>query len=1198
MPHPDFAPGLMVIHGNHPEGLRDLLVAWMQRYPLPPLDNETVLVQSNGIAQWLKLALAADVSQGGCGIAAALDAQLPARFLWQAYRAVLGEAAVPEVSPFDKSRLVWRLMRLLPEVLPQPGFEALAQFLAGDDDLRKRHQLAQRLADLFDQYQVYRADWLADWAAGRDELATSRGGRVALNAAQCWQPALWRALLDDVGPALRGSGRAAVHSAFLAAVPALPDAPRPPGLPRRVLVFGISSMPRQALEVLSAIARWSQVLLCVHNPCEHYWADIIADKDLLRAPRSSQARKAGRPEVLRDEDLHRHAHPLLAAWGKQGRDFIGLLDEHDARDDTQRQAWDVSERINLFDSPGDDCVLHQLQDDIRELRALADTRTLWPPVDPAFDTSIRFHVAHSPQREVEILHDQLLAAFDAGTGLRPRDVIVMVPDIDAYAPHIQAVFGQRDRGDKRFVPYTVADRGLRHHDALLNAVEKLLGLPQSRLAASDLLDLLEVPALRARFGIEAGQVPLLHRWIRSANIRWGLHAEQRASLGLSQASGQHTWAFGLRRMLLGYAAGAGEAWHDIEPFDEVGGLEAALVGALARLLHQLEATWQQLCEPTTVDDWCDRLRTLLSDYFAATEADDGYTLVRLETALQQWCEASGEAGLTEVLPLSVVREHWLSQLDQPTLSQRFFAGAVTFATLMPMRAIPFRHVCLLGMNDGDYPRARVTMDFDLMAADYRPGDRSRREDDRYLFLEALLSAREHLHISWVGRSINDNSPRPPSVLVGQLRDHLLAGWALDDDSEAAAAGQDLLSAFTVQHPLQPFSRAYFPRDDAGETSPFFTYAREWREGLAGAAEGVTAVAAAPLPAPQWAGPLTLRTLTDFLSDPVRAFLTQRLDVHLTPPDAAADDHEPFALDGLETWRLQNELIGVQVLALSRGEPREDALTAQLARISRRGDLAAGHFADVMCEALAEPMDVLFEDYGQALARFPLGPEPPQAIQRDHPTGLPALALSDWLTDVRRNADGRRGRVLLESTSLVRQQFYRRDKMIRYWVGHLAGHLDGEPMTTIVVGKPGVITLPELDVAQARQAFDGLMSAWYEGLHQPLPLAPQSGLAWLERHGKPDDSIDSLAGATARARYEQEDTFGGVSSERQRSPYLHRAYPDFDALWAGGAFVQWTHALLGPLYDAIEAGKPVAAAARRAAAGADASSVPGTTTSPP
>ena len=435
-------PGLMVLHGNRPEDLRALLVAWLRRHPLAPLESEVVLVQSNGIAQWLKLALAADPAHpagGGLGITAAMDLQLPAQFLWRAYRAVLGRDSVPERSPLDEAPLTWRLMRLLPTLLARPGFEPLARFLdegasapgaPEPDDLpvRKRHQLAQRLADLYDQYQVYRADWLQDWAAGRDQLRSLRHGTRALPGDQRWQALLWRALLEDAGPQGLAGSRAGVHQRFLDALAARPGW-RPPGLPRRVVIFGISALPAQTLQALHALAGQVQVMLFVHNPCRHHWSDIVADQDLLRGAYKRQARRPGMPLALDAAALHQHAHPLLAAWGKQGRDYLHLVDSLDDPD-RYREAWQgVGDgRIDLF-SDGHDAeeaaapgLLQQLQSDILHLRPLAETRALWPAVDPARDRSLRFHGAHSAQRELEVLHDQLLARFDADPTLQPRDV--------------------------------------------------------------------------------------------------------------------------------------------------------------------------------------------------------------------------------------------------------------------------------------------------------------------------------------------------------------------------------------------------------------------------------------------------------------------------------------------------------------------------------------------------------------------------------------------------------------------------------------------------------------------------------------------------------------------------------------------------------------------------------------------------------
>ncbi len=376
-------PGFIIAHSNHLEQLRDLVVQWSKINPLQPLENEIILVQSNGIAQWLKLALAAD---DGCGIAAGLDVGLPARFLWQTYRKVLGSETIAQSSPFDKEPLTWRLMRLLPSVIDQPVFAPLQRFLSDDADLRKCYQLAERLADLFDQYQVYRSDWLKDWAEGIDQLR-QLDGQPSMSAEKAegqtqtiaWQAELWRLLIADIGEDVMHSSRAAVHPRFVAAMKNLEHSPA--GLPPRIIVFGISSLPAQMVEALAAISRFSQVMLCVHNPCQYHWADIVEDKQLLRHEYRRQGRKAGFPEVLSVEQLHQFAHPLLAAWGKQGRDYISLLDQHDELDSYQAQFKSHGQRVDIFEEGQTQTLLQQLHNDILHLRPLAETQATWPALN-------------------------------------------------------------------------------------------------------------------------------------------------------------------------------------------------------------------------------------------------------------------------------------------------------------------------------------------------------------------------------------------------------------------------------------------------------------------------------------------------------------------------------------------------------------------------------------------------------------------------------------------------------------------------------------------------------------------------------------------------------------------------------------------------------------------------------------------------
>ena len=1137
--------GFMVVHGNRLDELRSLVVSWMRRYPLAPLENEIALVQSNGIAQWLKLALAEDPLDddlGGCGIAAAVDVQLPGSFMWQLYRLVLGREEIPSTSLLDKAPLTWRLMRLLPQLIDQPHFEPLQRFLDADTDLRKRYQLSERLADLYDQYQVYRADWLEDWAAGRHYLRNVRGEAKALTPANCWQAELWRALLHDVGEEGMAQSRAGVHQRFMERINTLTEAPS--GLPARVIVFGISSLPAQALEALAGLARFSQVLLCVHNPCRHHWADIVADKDLLRHEYKRQSRKQGMPVTLDPEALHQHAHPLLAAWGKQGRDYINLLDSHD--DPNSYRSAFKDGRIDLFSESEPRNLLNQLQDDILELRPLDETRESWPSVDPRADRSIRFHVAHSAQREVEVLHDQLLARFSKEPELRPRDVIVMVPDIDSYAPHIRAVFGQLDRDDRRFIPFTLADQGQRGREPLLIAVEHLLKLPDSRFPVSEILDLLDVPALRARFRIQERDLATLHRWIEGAGIRWGLNGRQREALGLPESLEQNSWHFGLKRMLLGYAVGGGSAYEGIEPYDEIGGLDAALIGPLVALIDALEIAHSELSRPATPKVWGTRLQALLQVFFLADSEHDDYLLTQLETLRETWLETCETVGLLDELPLTVVREAWLAGLDQGKLSQRFLAGSVNFCTLMPMRAIPFKVVCLLGMNDGDYPRTQSPLDFDLMGSDYRPGDRSRREDDRYLLLEALLSARDQLYISWVGRSIRDNSDRPASVLIGQLRDHLAAGWTLAGEAtgdDTQDAGERLLNALTVHHPLQPFSANYF---HAG--TGFFSFAREWRLLHEGGTRSATHTI---LPPHEQEEPLSIAQLQDFLRNPVRHFFSQRLKIHFEMVQAPLADEEPFVLDALQRYGLSESLL---TAALSGTEDIDLVLQDHAVKLQGSGLLPMAGFGTSLQEELIEPLPDVLQRYRDLLTLWPETLESALPVNFAHN----GVELDGWLGGLHRNGKGDLLVVSVIPNGIGSKKTRKWHRLIRSWVTHLVACACGLRLNTALVASDETLLLEPLSQQAASSTLGDMLTAWQHGMRQPLPIAVKTAFAWL---GQPADKAE----AAARKAYEGDGQT--TDGERRESTALSRQFPTFDALMDSEEFAGWCESLYKPIYDA-------------------------------
>ncbi len=1188
---PGLLPGLSIIHGNRLEDLRDVAVHWISTHSLGVLETEQFIVQSNGMAQWLKLALAED---DGCGISAGLETQLPGTWVWTAYRAILGDDTIPTDSPYDRERLVWRFFSILPTLLTDDTFSSLNRFLEGDTDQRRQYQLACRLADLFDQYQVYRADWLKGWAEGKDQLLTGGGRWVDIPPQHAWQAELWRRLRARVPAAIQNIGRSDLHQAFLQK--ASDTRVRPAMLPPRVIVFGISSLPKQVLETLYAVSHLCQVLLFVNNPCRHFWADIIEDRELLRIDHARHSGKETMPTPLDPVEVYQHANPLLAAWGKQGRDYIGLVYGYDAPE-TYRKNF---AEIDLFRDvvPLDDrgTLLHEIQQAILDLEPPAPDSESRRPVARG-DRTIAFQVAHSRQREVEILQDQLLHSFETLDHLLPRDVVVMTPDIEGYAPHIEAVFGNLTPDNSRFIPFTIADHPGKKSVPLVKALERLLRLPDLRMATRDFMDLLEVPAFQRRFGFEETDLPRLFQWIKGAGISWGLNQAQRASFGLPPDLDQTTWAFGLNRMLLGYAVGTNKAWRNIEPYDEIGGLEAHLVGRVANVVERLESLWTTLQSSASPEQWCRCLRTLARDFFEPVDAGERLVLNRMDQVLDDWLNACTQADLDQELTLSVVRDYFLEKMAVQGVSQKFLAGMVNFGTLMPMRAIPFRVVCLLGMNDGAFPRSHPPLDFDLMAEPgmYRPGDRSTREDDRYLFLEALLSARERFYLSHVGRDVRDNSERTPSVLVGQLRDYINAGWYLEPgcaepehresgcpEPERPEPGQpghedlNLVDYLTTVHPLQPFGRVYFTGQDAS----LFTYALEWQNCLGRQNDPPREQR---LETPPCVDALTLGPLTGFMKNPVKFFYTHCLSIRFDDIGLENLDHEPFALDLLAPFNLGATLLSAGLAAgigpelyPGRGGPSvvEAAVVEAADRLTRTGELPMAGFGTLAAENLATPVIDMLTRYGSLVERWPRPCDPMEIALVIHQEGWPEIRLDDWLDNmITRDAvdPGAFG------PQFARQQFYPRNildrggklslvyPLVSLWVGHVAGCAMGIDLTSHLIAPDAVAAFHPLDKPAALTILMEILTVFRQGLARPLPVTAKTGVAYAaalvakdEQRAK-NDAARVYAGDGFNAR-----------GELGYDPYLQRTFPDFDSLWQAHdtLFKDLAATLYAPMVQAV------------------------------
>lgn len=1124
-------PGFIVVHGNGLEDLRALAVDYIQRNPLPPLAPEVLLIQSNGMQNWLEQGFADD--RNGLGICMGVSFQLPGAFLWRAYRAVLGTDAVPQDLPFDKAALQWRVLRLLPGLLTQPVFQPLHSYLQGDDQGRRAYQLAVQLADVLDAYQQYRGDWLADWTTG---------GSLGADTAP-WQPVLWRALQNDVTQTGLALSRSQVHAQFLTTMRArATNAPRPTALPERIIVFGISSLPMQSVQALAELGRCCQVLMFVLNPCQHYWGHIVPERTLLKQlPRYRQRHRAGTPVAQLPTDLtalHGETHELLATWGRQGRDYLHLLDEFD--DTSQRGV--VMARTEAFLSPLPEKAqatrLHRIQQALFDLQPAPAV----PEPVPA-DDSLRLVSCHTALREVEVLHDQLLAWLDADASLQPQHIMVMVPDMESFAALIHAAFG-RHRDTARYIPYSVADASPRRLP-LLQAVEQLLHLPEARLTLSEWLGLFEVAAVRTRFELTEADVALLRSALEAAVVRWGRDALHRsAQLGLPADIAdlqQNTWDWGLRRLLLAYASDAREPWQDVLPAGALSGLEAQRLGAVAQWLDTIDQWRAALAGRHTPEQWASLLTGLLADFFKAEDEADKRLLGRLEDAVSTWVAQCAQAGFVDNLSLTVVREHLLAQVEESARQARFFGGGVQFGTLMPMRSIPFRVVCVLGMNDADYPRRSSVRDFDLMGSSFRPGDRSRREDDRYLFLEALLSARDKLYISWQGNRVTDNVAMPPSVVVSQLLEDIAQRFHPPIKAQS--------------QPLQPFSMAYFT--EPGENQPrFSTYDSDWEQHQRQAQLALqTPQAQSPHTTPP-ADALNIAALRALLRAPVEVYWRQRLNVQLDQPAEALDEHEPFALDGLDSYTLRDQLVSQLMV-----EPTADALYSQRLRgilpLAAQGDqLAAQLKADA--QVLINHIDELRDRYSQVL-------EPIVCT-----VTLNAQALHFTLTDQRADHQGHRLRLCVRPTTLYSKdgKDLKLDALASHWFDHVLACAAGEPARTVVVALDRAMDWAALPQAEAMALLSQWTDCWQAAWQAPAPAARKTACAWLQAARKPGKVDDADAGDEAAV--EQWDGGFIVTSEYSTSPYLQLSFHSYDDVDA--ELPQWADALYGALHQACVAAK--------------------------
>lgn len=1078
-------PDFRLYHGNALEVLAELLADELRKPAegAGSLDPDTILIPQPSMRRWLQATLAEHH-----GIAANLRFAAPGEFVADVLAANLD--AGEDAATIDPARLAWRLFAVLrdPATFAHAGLaRALGRYLDGAQRELKAWSLAATLADAFTKYQAWRRDWLVKWDRGAD--------------ADDWQAELWRR-------ATRGlHHRARAIDAFLRRHEAH-DAPPPTGLPPRVFAFACLNVSPDVLRVMVAASRASTMHFYLPTPSRKYWGDLFPSRIDGDEP----------------DPFERAENPLLAAWGRAGREFIATLFSYEVVAPREVEAYAEPEHPRGL--------LQHIQLDLLERRAPAPPPLLVADIEK--DSSLQIHSCHTRLREVEVLHDRLRALLEDEPSLQPRDIAVMAPDIDAYAPHVAAVFGAA-QGSPRFIPYTIADGSALAASPLAELTLRLLDLPRSRLTSNDVLDLIALPPLMRRLGLDQESLDLLRRWIAEAGARWGLDAAHRARLG-APAESAFTWSFALDRLLLGHASGDDAEIAGVAPWPKLEGSALAALDGLIRVLAVLERAVADFAEPRTAEDWQAKLAALLDELVppAPGDAAEQRARERILAELEAWRASAADAGFAEAIPREIVEAHLRARLGESDARQPFLAGGVTFCRMVPMRLIPFRVIGLLGLNDGDYPRREGPLTLNRLVAaldgDRRRGDRSVREDDRFLFLQLLTSADRVLHLSYIGHDPIDGSKREPSVLISELLD--VAERYYDDP--AAARGK-----LVVPHALQPFGRV-------ARVDPRLTvFDPAWKPALAApsGAAPLPRFSPGPLSAEPASEDILLPALRRFLLDPPKMFLRERLGLRLSTDEAHLPDAEPFTSAGA----IEHSTLQRRVLEAFRADPLLDE-----PRLCRR----------LQAEALLPP-GAAGAARLREIARIA---QPVAAAIRTQQRGSPSpLAFSLALGDVRLSGtidDLDEAQAIRAKPGLIRGR-----DIVRWHVDALVLSALGDPRPVAAfadLGKDGIgaMRLAQHDAERAHAALRWLVALMRDGAREPLPFRPTTGWTWYEMAERRSGG-DLAAGVdTAAGEWRNRDG-GGEGTDAMTKLALRGAMP-FDDDGATQRF----GALARTIFDAL------------------------------
>ena len=831
-----------------------------------PFDLVNIICSSKTMEQYLNKVVADN---------RVISANISYRFPRNAINDILKKLSVPEsVTRLDREVMVWEIYRLLPEVEDDPIYAPVKEYMDAEPELRefRRYQISLKIAEIFDNYIGYRGDWLELWQEG----GTVRSGKNprGVGPHELWQADLWRKLTVQKDKPVRFVRSSQLLSANIARLPSL--------LPSKISVFGISNLSPDYITCLAILNRVINLDFYYLTPCVEYWGD------------------ANR----KDAAIHEERNFLLASWGVVGRDFQELLLENGFDD-----LGDIISGVDVEDF--EHSILTALQYDILTDTAASASDSCITRISPEQiknDDSIVVNNCYTRMREVEVLRDYIIDLMNEGE-CGPSDIVVMAPDIEVYAPYIQAVFhssGSAKYAEKEEnIPYKLADCSTIYTLPEAETFMKIVSIPGGRMTSEDLYEIISSEPVMAKFNISPEELEIIYDLISRSGIAWGRDAEHRKNILGQDYSDVNTWHFGFERILAGYAFDKNEPLADGTlplSMDTATGITA---GKLIAITNKLFRYADMLSEPHTPGEWHDLVLTEIISEFLEIPNRKNEDIQLLYTTVAEFRTLCGEAGVEEEIPLDVIKAVLENTLASSSSSRRsFFRGGVTFCQLLPMRNIPFKSVCLLGMNDGEFPRIETKSGFDLMNQEPRRGDRSLRNEDSFIFLELLLACRENLYISYLGQSHSDNKKISPSVLVDEMLDHISIASKIQKES------------LVTEHPLHAFDEKYFAVTSNLSRKDLFSYSEIYRragEVFANSAkvENSFFQISEELSKPDDPSSLecSFGQFAAFFVAPVKAFLRYRLNINLYDPGLEPlKNSEPMSVGALEKYQIKSDFV--------------------------------------------------------------------------------------------------------------------------------------------------------------------------------------------------------------------------------------------------------------------------------------------------